>query len=211
MQPRKRKDANWYVFYSMVAASTCTDLVPDVTLPPPSAGNFLSHVVVGRGTQNYTCASSTAAHTPVAAGAVATLFNTTCIAGMAPALLKAIPQIALRFPIPTSEGAQATDRLTAGHHWFSNLTTPFFKLDTEAHTWGSVWVKKGAAGDAPNKAKDIPWLKLLAVDKAGCSISEVYRLNTAGGLAPTNCEGQKPNFEVQYAAEYWFYSAPPSY
>lgn len=68
--------------------------------------------------------------------------------------------------------------------------------------------KKANATDAPQKATDVPWLKLTSKARDGCTISEVYRLNTRGGQAPATCKGQQPAFAVQYAAEYWFWSNP---
>lgn len=34
---------------------------------------------------------------------------------------------------------------------------------------------------------------------------EVYRVVTFQGSAPSTCAGQKERFQVDYAAEYWFY------
>lgn len=51
----------------------------------------------------------------------------------------------------------------------------------------------------------VPWLKLKVKTMEGSGIEEVYRVNTAGGAAPHTCEGMGGSFEVQYAAEYWFY------
>lgn len=56
----------------------------------------------------------------------------------------------------------------------------------------------------------VDWLYLN--DKGGSvGVSEVYRIQTAGGMAPTTCQGQGTNglgvgvISVPYAAEYWFY------
>lgn len=59
----------------------------------------------------------------------------------------------------------------------------------------------------------MPWLKLQTQNPNGDvrpednkgGVREVYRVNTAGGAAPATCVGQKAAFEVQYAAEYWFF------
>jgi hypothetical protein len=178
-----------------------------VQLPPPSAGLTLSHIAIGRGTQNYTCTDDNA--TPVAAGAVATLFNVTCLAGPYPGLLSLMPNIALKFPTPDPANVLSPGNIfLSGHHYFTDLTTPFFDLNTAAHTWGSVGCKKANATDAPNKAKDVPWLKLTSKSRDGCTISEVYRLNTAGGQPPATCKGMGKTFEVQYAAEYWMWDNP---
>jgi hypothetical protein len=173
-----------------------------IPLPPVSAGLTLTHVVIGRGTQNYTCADSTKTTIPVAAGALATLFNATCMSAPFPQIVSMLPTIALKFPVPSSQ------LFLSGHHFFSDSTTPTFSLTTPEHNWGSVWTKKNAAAAAPNPATDVPWLKLTAKTATGCTISEVYRVDTAGGVAPPTCEGQPKNVEVQYAAVYWMYSKP---
>jgi len=51
----------------------------------------------------------------------------------------------------------------------------------------------------------VAWLKLLTRDGATGNIEEVYRVNTAGGSPPPTCSGMPAAFEIQYAAEYWFF------
>ena len=46
------------------------------------------------------------------------------------------------------------------------------------------------------------WLKLDGTDG---DYKSVYRLNTAGGVAPKTCDGITGDFTVPYAAEYWFW------
>ncbi|RAL60788.1 hypothetical protein DID88_009893 [Monilinia fructigena] len=54
----------------------------------------------------------------------------------------------------------------------------------------------------------VPWLKLTARNGATGGLQEVYRVNTAGGNPPATCADRLgSNFNVQYAAEYWFYEA----
>jgi len=178
-----------------------------IALPDPSPGLTLSHIAIGRGTQNYTCSNDTAI--PSATGAVATLFNVTCLAGPYPQLLSVMPEIALRFPVPDPTNVLSPANLfLSGHHYFSDVTTPVFSLNTNAHSWGTVGCKRLNGTDAPNKAKDVPWLKLSSKTRDGCTISEVYRLNTAGGQPPATCKGQPKEITVQYAAEYWMWSNP---
>ncbi|KAK8233343.1 hypothetical protein HDK90DRAFT_263829 [Phyllosticta capitalensis] len=203
-----------------------SDASSPTSLPSPSSGLVLSHVAVGRGTQNYTCSGLAATETPKAVGAVATLFNATCAAANSPSLLYDTPAIALQYDIPTAASAlEAYSILLSGHHYFTNTTTPFFNLDTADHTWGVMAGKKEASVKAPStgagaaavkKLADdgvdgtengsCAWLQLAALDEPGLAWKEVYRLNTAGGNAPDTCEGIDGDFEVQYAATYWFWS-----
>ncbi|MCJ1479110.1 hypothetical protein MMC13_007794 [Lambiella insularis] len=169
-------------------------------LPLPSTGLFLYHVAIGRGTQNYTCADSTANSLPVPIGANATLYNATCIASSYPTVLASLPGIALTAPV-----SSIPDSLVpSGHHYFTNSTTPTFDLGD----LGFVHAKKMNTSNAPTATPPaVAWLKLdaEAQEEIG-NIAEIYRLNTAGGSPPANCSGMASTFEVQYAAVYWFYS-----
>lgn len=175
-------------------------------LPPPSAGLYLSHVAIGRGTQNYTCASAAPSSTPVQVGAKAILFNATCSASRAPAVLADVTKHALEYAIPTTELA---NKMMSGHHEFNTAGVPFFSLDTVNANWGFVNCKKNGTSAAPadaalgtNKLGSVPWLKLTGTEG---DYKEIYRVNTAGGVAPKTCEGISGDFTVEYAAEYWFY------
>jgi hypothetical protein len=186
--------------------------LPKSALPPPSAGLSLSHVAIGRGTQNYTCADSTAASIPVQVGAMASLYNATCLAAESPLLLNMLPGIALEFPVPAATDV-AANAFLSGHHYFLDKTTPFFNLDTAQHSWGTAACAKGNSSNAPNPTKDVPWLMLTVKSADGCTLSQVYRVNTVGGVAPANCAGQPATVLVDYAAEYWMFSntAPGGY
>ena len=176
-------------------------------LPAVSAGLKLKHIAVGRGVQNYTCASAAATETPKAVGAVASLFNATCDGVRAPAVLASVTKIALGYSIPNTKLAEG--RLS-GHHEFTEKGVPFFKLQTDKVDFGTVHVaaanKTAApknASEGPNGLGSVPWLKLTHVDG---DYQEVYRINTAGGVAPKTCEGIQGSISVDYAAEYWFYA-----
>jgi hypothetical protein len=175
-------------------------------LPSPAAGLRLAHVAVGRGTQNYTCKTDSPTETPVAVGAVAKLFNATCSAVRAPAVLADVTSLALQYPIPDNEIAQ---HMLSGHHEFTAQGNPRFDLNTDLNKWGYMEAKKNGSSNAPSTANkgtnglgSVTWLKLTAL--AG-DYKEVYRLNTAGGVAPKTCEGIKGDFQVQYSAEYWLW------
>ena len=180
-------------------------------LPLPSAGLVLKHVAIGRGTQNYTCGTNATA-APVATGALATLYNATCIASTYPDLLAILPSVALQFNLTSVNQAtlSPSNLAISGHHYFANATTPTFNLDTTAMDLGFAPCSKNASVSAPAGAPlgqddkgngAVAWLKLLT--KAGTTgdLEEVYRVNTAGGNPPATCEGMPAAFEVQYAAE----------
>lgn len=176
-------------------------------LPIPSSGLTLAHVAIGRGTQNYTCASSTSADIPKLQGANATLYNVTCYSVRAPSVLASIPAIALTQSIDLSQDVQKYT--VSGHHQFTTAGVPLFLLQTAKTNYGYVQAKSAANSTAPagapageNGLGSVAWLKLAAVEG---DYKEIYRLQTAGGVAPKTCEGQAAKIFVQYAAEYWFW------
>ncbi|KAK4987840.1 hypothetical protein LTR66_007483 [Elasticomyces elasticus] len=181
----------------------------------PSSDLALSHVAIGRGTQNYTCDLSNDTAVPVAAGAVASLFNVSCLAAANSPLLSILPVIALNLPVPTSDDVDAAANTDlSGHHYFLDATTPFFNMDTAEHSYGMGAFKKASSSAAPSDAMKgqygqgygaVAWLKLAAKDTTGQVFQEVYRLNTAGGSPPSSCSGMPSKFEVEYAAQYWLY------
>jgi hypothetical protein len=179
-------------------------------LPPPGAGLILKHVAIGRGTQNYTCDTNNATATPASIGAVATLFNASCVASIYPDLLNLLPDLALQFQLPDGESPQIgpTGLIVSGKHYFTNAVTPFFNLDTPAQSLGEAPCSKNASSTAPVNAPSglqgepaTSWLKLVTKTGATGNLREVYRVETAGGSAPATCSGMPAAFEVQYAAQ----------
>lgn len=180
-------------------------------LPAPSEGLVLKHVAVGRGTQNYTCAANATA-APSQTGAVATLFNASCIAATYPDLLATLPGIALQFNLTDANQKSLTPSNLAisGHHYFTNTTTPFFDLDSAANRLGQAGCAKNNSVPAPATASvgqhnvgfgAVTWLKLTTRTGATGDLMEVYRVNTAGGSPPATCAGLlNTAFEVQYSA-----------
>jgi hypothetical protein len=203
------------------AAPTCDlskAVLPTVPsgLPPVGAGLALKHVAVGRGVQNYTCDLTNTTAPPQAAGAVATLFNASCVASTNPQLLHVVPRMALQFNLTDAQAPPrigAANMAISGHHFFTNTTTPFFNLDVPGGLQiGELPSAKNnsvaAPADAPRGQQGEPavaWLKLLARQGATGGLQEVYRVETAGGSPPATCAGMPAAFSVQYSAEYWFY------
>ncbi|KAL2869387.1 uncharacterized protein BJX67DRAFT_379404 [Aspergillus lucknowensis] len=189
-----------------------------ITLPsfasglPAPTGQHPLYVALGRGTQNYTCATSTADSEPEAIGAVARLYNATCSAANFPDLMELLPAIAYRMNLPANEydPFPPTNMNLIGHHFFEGKV-PVFDLDTTpSRQLGVAKVKKDADLDAPESAVQggngaVAWLYLSATDGTVGRFSSVYRVDTAGGGAPKTCEGMPESFAVQYAANYYIY------
>jgi hypothetical protein len=207
--------------------------VAPTPLPAPNLGDVLGHVAIGRGVQvytpqvdvklhiltrpqNYTCANSSA--TPVSIGAVASLYNASCVAASYPDLLSLLPNLALNYPQPAAGASMLPSNLDlSGHHFFANPTTPMFDMTANPATnLGVVTAKKVANSTAPAGSPlgvngvgngAVPWLYLQSTNATTGRVQTVYRLNTAGGSPPKTCASSPATFSVQYAAEYWFYES----
>jgi len=175
-------------------------------LPPPAGA--LQYVAIGRGIQNYTCATATSV--PVALGAIATLYDATSLAYSNLALLHAIPPLIVYMPLPSGYLANSGKQFDVlGHHYFDSAGTPTFDLSA-VNKIG--FMAKTAAVNAPATANKgpaktgaVPWLDLN--QKAGYNsqgVSQVYRVETAGGNQQVSCSVAGV-MSIQYAAEYWFY------
>ncbi|KAF8533258.1 hypothetical protein BDD12DRAFT_504160 [Trichophaea hybrida] len=171
-------------------------------------------VVLGKGTQNYTCADSTAASVPKANGAKAVLYDASCLAENYPDLLHSLPPILLDLNFDAEKYLIKKlhidqDGLKVGVHYFSNPTTPVFNFQKSKK--GGIFVgKKIQNVTAPSTAKygqngAVDWLKIDAIDGTTNGCVTAYRVVTAGGKPPTTCAGLKKHFEVPYVTEYWFY------
>lgn len=186
-------------------------------MPQPSAGLELFQVAIGRGTQNYTCDVKNATATPVPVGAVATLYDVSCVAADSPVLLECMTTAALHSKfISNYDESSPINQYVSGHHYFLDDTTPFFNLNTELHQYGMGALQKANASDAPANANRgngaVQWLILDVKPYVQDKWKQIYRLNTAGGVPPKTCAEivdkngkQKEQHEVHYAAEYWFF------
>ncbi|KAL4726748.1 hypothetical protein ACLX1H_005638 [Fusarium chlamydosporum] len=179
----------------------------DGQLLPPSKGLTLKHVAIGRGTQNYTCDTKDPSSAPVASGAVATLFNASCVAAMYPDLLERLPGMAVHFPLSTATRLGPATLPESGHHYFTADGVPFFDLRTPEQDIGEAPCAKNSSAPAPSlSAKGqlgeaaVPWLRLFTVEGATHDIKQVYRTSTAGGSAPATCKGMASEFEVEYSS-----------
>lgn len=165
--------------------------------------------------QNYTCADSTADSKPAAIGALASLFDATCIAANYPDIMAILPNAVVSAPVPTGPAPKLlpANLDLLGHHYFQE-TTPVFNLDTTPKQQnGIAFVSIGDKISAPvgsypgvNNQGAVSWLYLPTMtDGTVGKYSSVYRVNTAGGSPPATCEGMPPVISVDYAANYYFF------
>ncbi|OXV10487.1 hypothetical protein Egran_01759 [Elaphomyces granulatus] len=173
-------------------------------LDGPSPGLSLKYVALGRGTQNYTCSKAASNVVPTSIGAVATLFDASCLAACRPDILNAMPAVLVQIPDDAAAAAGDVSGILLADHYFADNSTPTFDFRPYGHPdWIQAKRLQGVPAPANSIPGSVPWLKLGY--KAGSGIKEVYRVFTAGGNPPANCENQTSTLEVDYAAQYWFY------
>lgn len=159
---------------------------------------------------------------PVANGAVASLFNASCIVSAYPDIGAMLSGVSMSFNLSNLASiaqslppsflkqtlAPTSGMAVSGAHYFTNSTTPFFNMDASQWKIGEAPCAKNSSVPAPDAAakgqkgeKAVPWLKLITRPGATGGLQEVYRVETAGGSAPETCKGMPAEFEVQYAAQ----------
>lgn len=164
-------------------------------LPDPSSGLNLKYISLGRGTQNYSCPSSTDSHQspdtskPVATGAAAILFDASCIASVYISLLHEMPAVIGSAPLGSlallAEILSYTtnsSNLIIGEHYFNAAGDPYFNLKLSgSDTW--IITKKDASVTAPKRVshiagdngdQDVAWLKLGLKDGHGIKVRAEY-------------------------------------
>ena len=183
-------------------------------LPQPDLE--LKFILLGVGTQNYSCADGRDA-APKATGAIADLYDLgplltsdTISEATVNTLIDRIPGLVLPFTDKSGKIKGNVGLPTIGTHFFkSNPTAPVFDLtEVDARAVVGLDSRVPAPEDAfPGKKKEgaVDWLFLTDAGESFGGVSNVYRVVTAGGKAPETCKGKKDEFTVEYAAEYWFY------
>jgi len=178
-------------------------------------------VGLGVGVQNYTCSSN---NVFVSAGAVAELFDVSCLATTNSGALSTIHNDVFNvWNGPDADGATIQqlidvfpDALPAdpvlSQHFFINNgaggISPVWDFRATPKFQGvdnAVFVGKASANtpDA-DPTKNVAWLHLAKV--SGDISDEVYRISTVGGVPPTSCvSGTTQDISVKYTSQYWFF------
>lgn len=191
----------------------------DATLTlPPNSNNFTvdstahpRYILLGSGVQNYTCS---AAGTYASAGAVANLYDLSCLYKK-PEIFKDVedkwfdlgPQV-----IAGLERVLVRTPFFVGHHYFitNPLTgtgiSPKFAL---AANGGSRFIVAARTSGipAPTGPPDVDWLRLdrLQGPSGGDLAQTVYRVDTDHGLPPASCAPNSAPISVPYATKYYLF------
>ncbi|KAK5108666.1 hypothetical protein LTR62_008071 [Meristemomyces frigidus] len=188
--------------------------------PFPYPTTALKYIALQIGTQNYTCNATTGTYT--ANGALARIFDATVYLTNHPTQVSSLSRTYLdlytaqpcsRWPstrVPADDCCEDLTNLASlhplpvlGEHYFSATETPTFDLYAAP---GHPYLSAKKLGDVPApSAADVDWLYLVGNGSPqNTIINSVYRIKTAGGVAPGSCTGNGW-LEVPYAAEYWYY------
>jgi hypothetical protein len=196
-------------------AHTCT-ISASITVPSGQTAlveptDPKSFVAIGVGYQNYTC---TAAGTYSSVGAVADLFDLSCLSGNA-AVFNNIQNLTFA----AWEAAPASFAIGPSTMGYPLLGNHFFQPSPSGTGLSPVWdfragIAEGNAnafvlaakiGDlpSPDSPTDVDWLQLKNV--TGSLATQIYRTDTRGGVAPTACTPGSANISLKYVAKYWLF------
>ena len=153
---------------------------PSAKLDGPSPGLALKYVALGRGTQNYSCPSASNA-VPTAIGAVATLFDASCLAVTFPNILNNMPPALVQMSQnATFATAMALDQLSSakngslvlGQHYFVDSVTPSFDFRNFGHPdWIEATKEESVSAPPYSIPGSVPWLKLGCKAGSGIKVS----------------------------------------
>jgi hypothetical protein len=166
-------------------------------LPPPSPELSLKYVVLGRGTQNYSCPCPEKSPEPTTVGALATLFDASCLAETHPSLLHELPGALSNAPVEALSfmavltgqiASPDTGGLIPGKHYFNGAGVPTFDMRFGgSEDWMTTELaakapppSKGSAVAKNGKGQNVKWLKLTATGGKGIQVSICPSLFTSG-------------------------------
>ncbi|PBK79910.1 hypothetical protein ARMGADRAFT_1021227 [Armillaria gallica] len=171
-----------------------------------------SFIGLGIGTQNYTCTAD-GVYTNV--GAVATLFDISCLVGtplfghIQDLAIDAWKSIHNSQSVPPELGL---DFFVLGDHFFiTNPVTgsgisPKWDFTKSLHNSEAFVVGARSGGmPAPTGSSDIDWLVLNRV--LGSLATQVFRVDTRDGQPPATCTPGSAPITVKYTAKYWFFGS----
>jgi len=184
------------------------------TLAAPSAA--FSFLGVAIGVQNYTCNATSSTYVNV--GAVATLADASCLPTFAAVSEAAKCAFTAWSAAPASTSAAALFASIRapilGQHYFetnpvtgSGLSPKWdFRADAlKGNANGFVDAAKVNQLAAPSGASDVPWVQLASI--AGKLATQIYRVDTHGGVAPATCTPGSAPISVKYSATYALYGS----
>jgi hypothetical protein len=164
-------------------------------LPAPSPDKVLSALTLARGNLSYSCTSGSPTSAPFYISQQTELFD------VAP-LIQYIPsEDVFHSLVPQFYSYDYGELANSSLVCIGEIYTYLGKTTVNLTGYQTFSLNVNATISAPNPQADSYWAQSLSQAYDW----EVYRVETAGGAIPTSCAGLGENFEVGYAAEYWFY------
>ncbi|KAK1221547.1 hypothetical protein PQX77_015666 [Marasmius sp. AFHP31] len=180
---------------------------PIAGLQAPS--HAVSLIALGVGTQNYTCGET---GTFASAGAVAALFDVSCLSSDLPALSASAFNVWNKLP-PSTPAVSALgsipglNKFSMGDHYFTtnpsggispkwDMTNGAFKGNSDAF----VIAAKSGGVPSPAGSSNVDWLYLTK--SSGSLADEIYRTETHGGQPPASCTAGQTT-TVKYTSLYY--------
>jgi len=197
-----------------VSASNPDFPAGQTALAVPS-GASTKFIGLGVGVQNYTCSAATG--TFASAGAVATLYDVSCLVKVLGANFSSLPADVTKFEANAPAAAALLQKqlgkppVELGVHIFvpspsGTGISPFFDFtvsQTTATDPTFLGAKTGDIASPAGKTVDVDWLALSHVQ--GDLATTVFRVDTSNGVPPTSCTAGQAT-SIPYAANYYFYA-----
>jgi len=201
-----------------VRAFTGCDVSEDV-IPVPAGQTALAaptdakpiYIAAGFGTQNYSCST---AGTYTSIGAVATLYDASCVYNAITSITAKTSTSAVA-KVAAAKAALGSSPLVLGHHYFVTNPTgaagvsPKFDFTSDSQSGNpNAYVVTAKTGDIPapqDPTTNVDWLELKAIAGQGDLAEYAFRIYTVGGQPPTSCTPGSAPIAVPYAANYWFF------
>ncbi|KAH9479339.1 hypothetical protein JR316_0007929 [Psilocybe cubensis] len=197
---------------------TCSISTAKMTLPAGQTAlsaptDPISSVILGVGIQNYTC---TDAGTYASAGAVADLYDLSCLTKLGP-IFNGVQDLAFAAwkIMPASIKTPGRTPLMGygflGSHFF--VTSPsgtgispvwdYRAGSAKGNSNAFVLAAKVGNTPAPTGKQDVDWLQLKSVQ--GSLATQIYRTDTRGGQPPASCKPGSAPISVKYVSKYWLF------
>jgi hypothetical protein len=170
-----------------------------------------SFVAIGVGYQNYTCS---AAGTYTSVGAIADLFDLSCLSRIAPVFndVQNLTFAAWEAAPPSfTIGPSTLGYPLLGNHYFqpspsgTGLSPVWDFRAGIAKGNPNAFVLAAKIGDlpSPDSVNDVDWLQLKNV--TGSLATQIYRTDTRGGVPPATCTPGSAPISLKYVAKYWLF------
>jgi hypothetical protein len=169
-------------------------------LPLPAADKTLKYLTLGRGTMTYECNITMSGHDqPIYTHQNTDLYDVAPLAQNLPneeALHDLVPQFCeYDYAELRNTSMKCVGRI---YRQIGDTVVSLFGFNVPEFTVELTWAIPSPAGEAVNGY----WGHSATIN----SDWEMYRVETAGGVTPTTCDGHdNTTINVAYAAEYWFY------